>query len=140
MAKITGRQKAAMVLKRIPDRVQSAARAQQDKNAAELVEMMRRLAPKDEGDLAASIGFVDLSDDAYIRHRVHAGGPTTTKAVRKSEKGGAPKYDYASAIEHGTSERAAKPFFFPSYRAKRKTFKARVSKAVRTAVKDAAGS
>jgi HK97 gp10 family phage protein len=63
---------------------------------------------------------VETSDRSDMRALVRAGGPTTT--VRG--------YDYALAQEFGTSKTRAQPFFWPTYRAKKK--------AIRKAIKDAA--
>jgi hypothetical protein len=132
--------KRALAIKRmlaLPQPVKRRVHAQLEANSKELVEMQQRVVAKDEGDLAASIKYEDISDEGRIAFRVTAGGPTTTREVRA---GSGKSYDYANAVEHGTSDTKAKPFFFPSYRAKRKAFKAGTNKAARAGVKEAMGS
>ena len=57
--------------------------------------------------------------------KIMAGGPTTRKA----------NYDYARAVEFGTQEVKAQPFFYPIWRARRKEVRAAVKKAIKSAVK-----
>ena len=47
---------------------------------------------------------------------VEAGGPATTKEVRK---GSSAEYDYALATEFGTQKEPAKPFFYTTYNARK---------------------
>lgn len=56
---------------------------------------------------------------------IKAGGPTTTK-------GG---YDYARAVEFGTQDVPAQPFFFPVWRARRKDVRKVTKKAVKQVVR-----
>lgn len=101
-----------------------------DKSADELVSLQQRSVPKDEGDLARSIR--KESGDHDLAARVVAGGPLTTRPVRQGKSA---TYDYALAIEHGTSTRPAQPFFYPSYRLLKRRIKSRLARAVRAAVK-----
>lgn len=121
-------------LKAIPLEVRKALRAQNAVNAAEMVETAKGFAPEDDGVLRASIKSQDVSDSTRISQRVEAGGPTTTRPVRKSEKGNAPTYDYALAQEHGTEDMPAHPFFWPAWRLKRRRFKTRMSRAAKKAI------
>lgn len=104
-----------------------------DKSADELVSLQKRAVPVDEGDLRKSIRKEPGTHDLSIR--VEAGGPLTTKPVRKGKSA---QYDYALAIEHGTATRPAEPFFFPAYRLLRRRIKNRLARAVRAAVKKTA--
>jgi HK97 gp10 family phage protein len=82
------------------------------------------------GDLAASCVAVPTKDPlAYI---VQAGGDLTTKEVRE---GSGVEYDYAEAFEFGTSRQHAKPFFWPTYRAKREGIEQAIEAAVEKAFK-----
>ena len=112
----------------IPDRLKATARRVIEEEAGSMVEEMKRGAPRDDGDLQASIRHADDSTDFQIKRRVSAGGPLTTKPVRNSSKGNAPTYDYANAAEHGTIDTPATPFFFPVYRRRRKRFKAKLAR------------
>lgn len=78
--------------------------------------------------------------------RVERGKATAKKAIvvqikagnektRKTSKSGH-VYDYVRAIEFGTEDMKAQPFFFPIWRARKKEAKAAVRKAIKLAVKD----
>lgn len=60
--------------------------------------------------------------------KIKAGGIKTTD-------GGSKPFDYARAIEFGTEKMAAKPFFFPIWRARRKGVRAVVRRAIKSAVR-----
>lgn len=62
--------------------------------------------------------------------RVIAGGPATRKASASG-----PEYDYARAVEFGTQDMEAKPFFYPPARARKKDIKAAIKKATNQGVK-----
>lgn len=62
---------------------------------------------------------------------VKAGGPLTTKEVRK---GSGATYDYANANEFGTEKMAAQPFFWPSYRLMKKRIRAGIARKARKAI------
>jgi hypothetical protein len=47
---------------------------------------------------------------------VQAGGDLTTTEIRE---GSGVEYDYALAFEHGTSRQPARPFFWPTYQARK---------------------
>lgn len=78
--------------------------------------------------------------------RVEVGAPTSKKAYvvkikaggEKTDKNGAKSkaYDYARGVEFGTEKAAAKPFFYPLWRARRKDVRAAVKTAIKRAVKD----
>lgn len=100
-----------------------------NEGADRMVVLARGLAPVDEGDLRASIrkepGRHALAVD------VKAGGPMTQRPVREGLT--APTFDYAAAAE-GNS-----PYFFPAWRALRRSIKARLSRAYRNAAKKTGG-
>lgn len=133
----TNRDRLRRRLKAIPVEVRRALKAQNAKNAAEMVETAKGFAPKDDHTLANSIRHQDVSDSTRISQRVEAGGKATTKPVRKSEKGGAPMYDYALAQEYGTVDMPAHPYFWPAWRLKRRRFKSRMTRAAKKAVEGA---
>jgi HK97 gp10 family phage protein len=96
-----------------------------------LADLMRARVPVKDGTLRASIRVEPRKQAGLIGALIKAGGPTTTKPVRKGQSA---TYDYAMAQELGTQEMLANPFFFPSYRQKKTSIKRRASKAVRDAV------
>ncbi|OAF13922.1 hypothetical protein [Bradyrhizobium neotropicale] len=64
-----------------------------------------------------------------LEYIVQAGGDMTTKEVRDGS--GVP-YDYSEAFEYGTSRQAARPFFWPTYRA----LKPEIQEAINDAVSE----
>ncbi|MEX0406904.1 HK97-gp10 family putative phage morphogenesis protein [Aquibium sp. LZ166] len=120
-------------LANIPKSVRRAAGAALEANAADLVRTQRALAPRDDGDLQASIRW---SRDGEIAVVVEAGGETTTRQA----KGGAYEYDYALAQEFGTKEQPGQSFFWPGYRLMRKKMNARTKRAISKSVKEAYAS
>lgn len=137
MQRFTNRDRLKRKVLAIPQDVKRAMKVQNAKNAGDLVQAMKGFAPKDDGTLVASITHEDDSDATRISQRVSAGGPTTTKAIRKSGKGTAPKYDYALAQEYGTENQPANPFFWPSWRLYRRRLKARMTRATKKAIQGA---
>lgn len=77
--------------------------------------------------------------------RVERGNPTAKRAIVVKVKAGGTKtqktsksgvtYDYARAIEFGSRDNPAHPFFFPIWRARRKDVHAAVKASVRKAVR-----
>lgn len=133
-----GKRRLSKKLSAIPKEVRRALRAQNGANAEELVQTMKGFSPDGEtGALASSVKTKDVSNSRQIAERVSAGGQPTTKAIRDSEKGTSPDYDYALAQEFGTEKAPAHPFFWPAWRLKRRKFKTRMSRAAKKAVQEA---
>lgn len=119
----------------IPDAVRAALRPEMEKIATDIVAMMRRLAPKDQGDLAASInwtwgaapkgamtlGAVAPGSDADLQITIYAGG--TKKSF------------HAVFQEFGTRKMTANPFFYPAWRTKRKSARSKITRAINKAIK-----
>lgn len=97
-------------------------RAELEKGADRIVTLSRSLAPVDDGDLRDSI----QKKDGEHRQQVLV-------------TAGDEKAFYASFVEHGTQDKPAHPFFFPAYRALRRSITGRVNKVMRDAAKDRAG-
>lgn len=114
----------------IPKAIKLAVEPALDASADEMVTAQRSLAPRDDGDLINSIKW---RRDGELRREITAGGPTTTRPVRKGLDA---DYDYALAMEFGTREIPAHSFFWPGYRLTRKKTRARIRRAVTKAVKD----
>jgi len=88
-------------------------------SANELVEMQRRLAPVDKGDLQASL--VVLPGDHVLARQIRAGGKNA---------------HHARWAEFGTANMPAHPFFWVSFRALRKRIKSRLSRAAGKAIRE----
>lgn len=121
-------------LARIPEAIKKRAQADMMAAGRETNMLQRALAPSDDGTLRASIRTEAL-DDGTVGIAIAAGGPTTTKPVRKSEKGNAPVYDYALAQEYGTSDMPPNPFFWPGIKARRQANKRKIRAGVKRAIK-----
>lgn len=75
-----------------------------------------------------------------LRKVVRAGGPLTTKKagggfLRRLISGRGKEYDYANAVEFGTQEMPAQPFFWPSYRLTKRPFRSRIARKVNAVMK-----
>lgn len=116
-------------LDRMPRDAKVEIRKALNESADRVVALARGLAPVDEGDLRQSIrkeqGRHELAVD------ILAGGPLTQRPVRSGLT--QPMFDYAGKAE------AESPFFYPSYRALKKSIKARLSRAYRDAAKRTGG-
>jgi HK97 gp10 family phage protein len=100
--------------------------------AESMAETMRSVVPVGKtGALKASIRVEPGRFPGQVL--IKAGGPTTTKQVRQGS--GNATYDYALAQEFGTHEHGAQPFFWPSYRLKKKrarrAIKSRITRAIK---------
>lgn len=113
----------------LPRAAKKAAREAVFEEAFQLANLQRRVVPVESGALRDSIRVEDGKHD--LQAVVLAGGKTTTVAARSGQG----KYDYANAVEFGNSESKAQPFFFPSYRLKKKKMRSNVNRKTRAAVK-----
>jgi HK97 gp10 family phage protein len=109
---------------RIPDKVKRRLNAANEQSAEELAAMMTRLAPKDEGDLIASIRYFEVAgvQGGGIAWRVTAGDNAAF---------------YARLVEFGNGTVPARGFFYPSVRALRRSIRNRQMRAFRQGLKDA---
>jgi HK97 gp10 family phage protein len=118
MARTEGLERLKLKIARLPVEAHARMKEALDQSADELVAMQKRLAPRDEGDLINSI------EKAPGRHElaviVRAGGKAAP---------------HAKWVEYGTSKMAARPFFWPSWRALRKRIKGKMSRAATKAAK-----
>lgn len=117
----------------IPDRMRHAAKELIDETAARMVQQMKLSAASDEGDLVDSIRSTDISTDSWLRVRVSAGGPLTT-----TTSGSGRPYDHALAVEYGTKNQPADPFFRPVKDRERKKFNSRLRNTLKKAAQDLA--
>jgi HK97 gp10 family phage protein len=117
----------------IPAMVVTYGQDAMEKGAQEIVDMMKRLVPVDDGDLRDSIGWtwgdapkgaVALLKSAPIRGN-----------LRVTIYAGNQRAFYAAWVEFGTQKKPAQPYFFPSYRALKTRTKRRLTTAVRKGLK-----
>jgi hypothetical protein len=148
-AKLLGLEKKLAAMRALPEKLQETCRAQLDAEAKELADAIRRVVPERTGTLRGTVR-VEPSEDPLIR-RVAAGGRATTVKVRRGVKdadfakalqsGGAKgEYDYARGVEFGHLSRdgdhvGPRPFFFQTFRARRKAMSQRLKSASRRTIK-----
>lgn len=134
---VTGVTQMKAKLAKMPAVVESKVRDAMEKGADEIVAMMKRLVPVDDGDLRDSIGWTwgALPAGAKVVAKTRAAGPNDLRLVIYA---GSNKAFYARMQEFGTQNMPANPFFFPSYRALRDRTKRRVITASRAALKQVA--
>lgn len=102
------------------------------KAAEAMADNMRRAVPMESGKLRESIRIEPMPPRiVYIK----AGGPLTTKPVRKGFKG---TYDYALAQEFGTRKERARPFFWPMWRLNKRSARTNINRAMKKAIEAAA--
>lgn len=97
--------------------------------ADDLVQLMESVAPRDKGVLVHTIKKVpDKAKDTLVR--IVAGGHETVRPSVSSKP-----YDYARADEFGTVNMPAKPFFFPTYRLRKKKIIAAMKRKITASIK-----
>lgn len=131
--------------KAIPAAARRRAIIALEKSADEIVALMKRLAPKDEGSLADSIGWtwgaipkgaIALTQSEPIgkdrlRITIYAG---SEKTITKNARG--IEFQNAFLQEFGTQDMPANPYFFPSWRALRKRASSRIKREITKGVKE----
>lgn len=114
----------------MPKRVEIAARKAMEKGAQEMVDMAKRLAPVDQGDLRDSIGWT--WGEAPKGSVVLAESEPDARGLKITVYA----TDYKSRwLEFGTVKMRAQPYFFPSYRTLRKRIKSRIVREQKKAIK-----
>lgn len=159
-ASLSGLEAKLAAMRALPKKIQEAVQAQLDEEAKELAEAIKRAVPVKTGALRDSVRVEPTGDP--LKRRVAAGGPSTTKKIR-SRKVGAGRgktkgvsdadfarglaagnntgeYDYARGVEFGhlTPKGARigpRPFFFQTWRARRKATVQRIKAASRKAIR-----
>lgn len=109
-------------LAKMPERAKAEMAKELDRGANEIAALARGLAPVKSGTLKASIQV------EKGRHELS----------RKVVAGGGDAF-YARFVEFGHGHAKPRPFFFPAYRALRKSIKNRLARACTKAAKSAAG-
>jgi HK97 gp10 family phage protein len=97
--------------------------------ANQLANLIESVAPKFEGKLAHSVRVVPGKKKTQVR--IVAGGKLTIRPSVSSKP-----YDYARADEFGTVHMPAKPFFFPTYRLRKKKIISAMKRKITKAIKD----
>lgn len=118
-----------------PEAQRELAKANND-TADEMVTTAQRFVPVKTGTLRATIHKEQAGTETGAV-RVVAGGPATTHPVRQGFDG---SYDYAFSVEFGTSDTAAHPYFFPSYRLEKRKHKTRARRALKASTQKIAAS
>lgn len=118
----------------IPERVAMEVRNAMEEIAEEIVAQMYQVAPHVTGDLAGSIGWTwgDAPKGSFTLGTV---GKNEYATMRITIYAGGGDAFYARYQEFGTVKMPANPFFFPVWRAKRKSVKNRITRAMNKAIK-----
>lgn len=149
--KVLGLDRLRRKLARFPAVVEAEIRLAMEASANEIVAMAKSLAPKESGTLANSIawtygdapkgaivlGKVKQGRAGNLRITVYAGGPDAFYA-RMVEFGTAPHLNGGRFAGSQNPGSAAQPFFYPAYRANKKSAKSRISRAINKAAKKVA--
>ena len=122
---------------KIPKAVRAAATKALEKNADEIVDYMRRLAPVLEGGLVQSIGWTWGATPSGATAIVSGGAPIAGALRITIYAGGGDEF-YAWFQEFGTVDMPPSPFFFPAYRGKKSKAKGRLTRAINKAIKSGA--
>ncbi len=139
MTKILNLAKLDKKLKRLPTVAKEFIRAEMGKVADQVVEMMKRLVPVEDGVLRDSIGWTwgkapkGAGIVAMVKSKM---GDDLTITIYA----GSVEAYYARWQEFGTQDLPAQPFFYVSWRASRKEAVRQVRKASRQAAKKVAAS
>lgn len=150
--KILNADKLVRKLKKLPDIAEKRIKEAMEKSADQTVMLMKRLAPVDKGDLQKSItwsygdapeGSLRIkqfkSAEGNVRISIYAGGPDAFYA-RWIELGRR-EYTAGGKFSGATVEATpAQPFFYPGWRASRRTARSRISRAITRAAKEVAAN
>ena len=115
-------------------KIREALAAQAD----EIVAMMRRLVPVESGSLRDSIGWTWGTKAPGGSIAVAEAGAKGDPDLRITIFAGNNEAFYARWVEFGTVKMPARPFFYVSWRAGKKTAKTKVRAAVRAAAREVA--
>jgi len=149
--KIDGLDRLKRKLGRFPEMARREIAKAMEQSAQEVVEMAKRLAPIEDGDLRDSIGWnwYAAPPGSMVLGEVRPEGTKGAGNMAIVIYAGDDKAFYARWVEFGTRPHVnggifagtqhpgsrAHPFFFPSWRAMRKRAKSRVSRAITKAAK-----
>ena len=149
-SRFKGRQALKRKFQELPAAVVEAAREGLAAGAQDIVDMQKRLAPVDRGDLRDSIAWRFGDDANQIKHAFGAGRLTKKRnPVSVRITAGNARVRTAHLVEFGTAPHTVggifagaqhpgtkpQPFFYPAYRARKKAAAAKVKRAVNRAAK-----
>lgn len=109
--------------------VHDAAVKELNEQAGQLANLIESVAPKFEGKLAHSVRVVPGKKDTQVR--IVAGGQLTIRPSVSSKP-----FDYARADEFGTVNMPAQPFFFPTYRLRKKKIISAMKRKITKSIKE----
>lgn len=128
MAKNVSVERFQKLTEQLRQEVRDNAIAELNKQATDLAELIASVAPRERGELAHSVRVAQSQRPTLVR--VVAGGKLT---IRPAQSG--TPYDYARADEFGTTKMPAHPFFFPSYRLRKKKIIAAMKRRIAAQIK-----
>lgn len=119
----------------IPQKVRELTSKEMEQIAYDIVDDMYSLAPHLTGDLAGSIGWTwgEAPKGAMVLGKVAKNQYATMQITIFA--GGGDQF-YARFQEFGTVKMAANPFFFPAWRARKRSVKTRIGRAVGKAIRE----
>lgn len=117
------------LLDNLKKEVHDGAFAELNDQAGQLAAVIESVAPKHEGVLAHTVKVVPGKKDTQVR--IVAGGQETIRPSVSSKP-----YDYARADEFGTVNMPAQPFFFPTYRLRKKKIISAIKRRITKLIKD----
>lgn len=138
--RIIGLVKLQRKLDRLPAFAKKHIKLALEQSAEEIISLAKSLVPVDQGELRKSIGWTwgKAPKGALTLGKVAEAGlggdMTITVYAGDSEA------YYARWVEFGTQKMGAQPYFFPSYRANKKSVRRRVRRAVTQAAKQTASA
>jgi HK97 gp10 family phage protein len=139
-ARIEGLDRLRRKLDTMEPRIARAMSEAISQNAAEMAQQSARLAPRDTGDLAETIGWM-WTPSRNVSEATRAsikGGVRLSADVHAGIRGG--KGFHAGFVEFGTVDQSPQPFFYPVYRLNRRRYRSRISRAINKAVKALQGA
>lgn len=131
--------------KSIPERVRKNTEEALKRAARSITDTMEAFAPQDTGRLKGSIGWTmgepppgsisskRKSEPGDIAATIYAGDESTMVTNKRGVR-----FQNARLQEFGTKNMPPTPFFYPAYRAHKKSVKSRVSRAIKKGLKEGA--
>lgn len=139
--KIEGKDKFLAQLASLPRVLREEVRQSLDVSGSETTDIMKRMAPRKEGDLIDSIGYSfdapppgagivsqarSAKTETGLAVVMYAGDESTIVTNKQGVR-----FQNARLQEFGTKKMPRNPFFFPAFRLNKKRVKGRMSRALR---------
>jgi len=140
-----GRAKFHGKIAKLPKAVSVAVRAAMEEAAGDMVETMKNLVPVNTGALRDSINWCWGDPPKGNSGILSIAAPRSALATgfnanKISIFAGDAKAYYARMVEFGTIKSSAQPFFWPAWRAKKKSVLSRMTRQINKAIKEIAAS